>query len=224
MLSMNLDWLKKLWNFVDSLNSTLKTFIIVILCSIAVVQYVEYNNKQVLQDHEASLQDDNIKKEIQAMEIASKINDYMLHIQNEADGNFNVILLSYHNSTHSLQGLSYIYLNCISEVPDDYTVPVIRQYWKDLEYSYYVDELQKIHNEGYIRIDNVDTFNSIFPKMCRQLRMCEAQAAIIYPLQGTYLPSGLVLILFKEPLVDNGTRHNDQIAPWIQKLSILLNR
>lgn len=223
---MSLDllaWLSKLWNLVDKMNSTLKNLIIIVLVGIAIVQYNEYTSEQVLQKQEQIKIEKNIESEQRTIRIASQISECMKNIQKEAIGNYDVLLLSYHNSTHSLQGMSYVFLNCIQERASDYTVPSLAQYWRELDYIYYVDELQRIHDQGYLRIGNVEDIKESLPRLYRQLKICEAQSATFYAIDGAQMPAGVLVILYKEPRDLQSGNQISEISPYIQKLAVLLN-
>lgn len=218
-----LDCVIKLWNFVDSINSTIKTLIIVLLVGFGVCMYNSYDNEKILQRQEQIKIEQNIAAEKRTIQIASQISDCMKHIQKEAVGSFDVLLLSYHNSTHSLQGLSYLFLNCIQERAVDHTIPNLSQYWRELDYIYYVDELKRIHDQGYLRIGNVEEIRESLPRLYRQLLVCQAKSATFYAVDGLDTPAGVVVILYKEPRDLSNPNNISNITPYIQKLAFLLN-
>lgn len=213
----------KLWNLVDKMNSTVKTLIIVLLVGIGCVQYNKYTSEQVLERQEQIRIERNIESEKRTMMLASQISECVKSIQREAIGNFDVLLLSYHNSTHSLQGMSYLFLNCIQERAIDHTVPNLSQYWRELDYIYYVDELKRIHDQGYLRIGNVDDIKESLPRLYRQLMICEAKSATFYAIEGPHIPAGIVVILYKDVRDVNDPGQINQITPYMQKLAFLLN-
>jgi hypothetical protein len=48
---MNLDWLKKIWDFVNGLNSQVKTIIIVVLLLGLGFGYMKYYNQAIIKDY-----------------------------------------------------------------------------------------------------------------------------------------------------------------------------
>lgn len=55
------------------------------------------------------------------------------------------------------------------ECPKGINDEQVKEYWSDLEYIYYQDELSKIHNQGYLRISNIEDIKTTFPKLYKKL-------------------------------------------------------
>ena len=63
---------------------------------------------------------------------------------------FDVLLLSYHNSKQSLSGFKFLYLSCLTEASKSIDTPLLKNQWTNLDYVYFVDELEKIHNQEIV--------------------------------------------------------------------------
>lgn len=220
---MNLDLIKRVWNFVHNLHPQLKSLIIVILC-IACYELMTVNrNYKLLEDYQDKIASEEYNAEQYTLTISPVVNAHIENILRNDEQAFNVLLLNYHNSKRSLQGLRYVYLNCISEKLKGFETQPAKPHWNELEYIYYEDELAKIHANGYLRIECVDSVRRVFPKLCRRLEASGAEAAAFYPIEGINSSIGMILILYKEQKKYELGYYNTKIAPYIQKLSTLLD-
>lgn len=214
---------KNLLNFIDQLNSQSKTIIIFILFAIILLFFMKKSNETILSDYLNKLEQIDKKADKYTIEIAPKMHECVTAIQKEDPDCYNVLLLNYHNSKKSLQGLRYLYLNCIVESPKGINDEQVKEYWSDLEYIYYQDELSKIHNQGYLRIEDIDSIKFQFPKLYKKLYISEAKSAALYPIEGIENPIGMIIVLYKQPKKYNLGFYNAHVSPQIQKLSTLLD-
>lgn len=220
---MSLNQLKNIWNLINNINPKLKTLLILLLTLIATQAYVNNWSTKLIEQYVEVQERSNQKFDNYTLRIAPYINEYVLNIQQADQDCFNVLLLNYHNSKKSLQGIRYVYLNCIIEKPkglDDYN---LKQYWSDLEYIYYDDELSRIHNQGYLQIENIDSVKTTFPKLYKKLVASDAKSAGFYVIQGTDSPIGIIAILYREPHKFKINFYKGVVNPWIQKLAIILD-
>lgn len=220
---MNLDLIKKIWNFAHNLPTQLKTLIIIVLCFVCYELATVNRNYKLLEDYQQKLASEEYSAEQYTLTVSPLINAHVENIMREDAEAFNVLLLNYHNSKRSLQGLRYVYLNCISEKLKGFETVPAKAHWNELEYIYYEDELAKIHNNGYLRIESLDSVRHIFPKLCRRLEASGAKAAAFYPIEGIDSSIGMILILYKNPKEYELGYYNTKLAPYIQKLSTLLD-
>lgn len=220
---MILDYIRKAWDFVNKLNSQVKTSIILVLVFLLSYSYITEQNHKVLTDYVNSIERQNSYDENYTLKMAHYLNEYIYNIQKSDKDCYNVLLLNYHNSQKSLQGFRYLYLNCITESPKGIEDESLKQYWNNLEYIYYEDELSRIRNNGYLRVENIDSIRTVFPKLYRNLVICEAKAAAFYPIEGVNSPIGMVIVLYKQPKTYSLGFYNSNISPWIQKLSAILD-
>lgn len=220
---MNLDWIKKIWDFINGLNSQLKTFIIVFFIVAVGILYVKQYNQEVIKDYVTVIEEQERAAEEYTLELAPFINECVLEIQKNDEDCQNVLLLNYHNSKKSLQGFRYLYLNCITEKPKGLESEPVKMYWHELEYIYYEDELSRIHDNGSLLVSNVDSIKHSFPKMYRKLISCNARSAAFYPLEGVRTPIGLVVVLYKDVNELHEDNYINDVSPQIQRLSTLLD-
>lgn len=220
---MTLDLLLKLWlKVVDIFKSNNKCLLVVIalICSTA---YITIKNENMIKDYITYSERRDYMTEQYSMETAPLINRCVKDIQ-ERDGQcYDVMLIGYHNSKRSIQGYSYLYITTITEKLNGLETPPIADVWKDLDYVYFEDELNIIHNQNYLRIDRVDSIKSVFPKIAHRLEMCGAQSAAFYPIQGIESPIGFILILYKDTKIYSLGYYNDIIAPNIQKIASIMD-
>ena len=210
---MNLDWLKKIWDFINGLNSQLKTAIIVVMLLGAAFAYMKYYNQEVIKDYVEVVEDQERAAEEYTLELAPFINECVLEIQKNDRDCQNVLLLNYHNSKKSLQGFRYLYLNCITEKPKGLDSEPVKVYWHELEYIYYEDEISRIHDNGSLLINNVDSIKNSFPKIYRKLISCSAKAAAFYPIEGVRTPIGMIIVLYKEPNNLHDSEYINDVSP-----------
>lgn len=84
--------------------------------------------------------------------MAPEINACIEGISKQDTSAVDVMLLGYHNSKKTLQGFSYVYLDYLTEKINSLQQRSLKNKWRDLEYIYYADELNKIHNLEFLRI------------------------------------------------------------------------
>ena len=215
--------LKKAWNFIDQLNSQTKTLIIFIIMLLFVMYFNQHSNKNIILDFIKQNEQIESKADQYTIKIAPKIQECITIIQKSDPECYDVLLLNYHNSKKSIQGIRYLYLNCICESPKGINDSPVKQYWNELEYIYYQDELSRIHNQGYLRIDDVNNIKSEFPKLYVQLISSQAKSAAFYPIEGIDNSIGIIIVLYKKPKKYNLGYYNSVIALQIQKLSTILD-
>lgn len=215
--------LKNFWKIIDQLNPQIKTWLILSLCVVFLIFYTKNMNESILETHLEILESREYNADKYTMQIAPKIHQCVQSIQKDDLDCFNVLLLSYHNSKKSLQGIRYLYLNCIIESPKGINDEQLKQYWTELEYIYYQDELSKIHNQGYLRIENIEDIKLKFPRLYKKLLVSDAKSAAFYPIEGVDSPIGMILVLYKNTKKYDLGYYNSYISPQIQRLSTLLD-
>lgn len=220
---MILDWIKKAWDFINGMNSQVKTLIILVLFGCITYNQLLEQNQKIIVDYIEKVEKQNEKDESYTLKMAHYINEYIYNIQKSDDDCYNVLLLNYHNSQKSLQGFRYLYLNCITESPKGLNDENLKLHWNNLEYVYYEGELTRIRNNGYLRVEDIDSIKTTLPKLYKKLLICDAKAAAFYPIEGINSPIGMVIVLYKHPKKYSLGFYNRNVAPWIQKLSTILD-
>lgn len=135
----------------------------------------------------------------------------------------NVILLNYHNTLTSSNGLSYRYLTALTEKKRGIDSKNCLKYWKELEFINYEEEFTKIISNHYLRMDSIDAYESRFPKITELLRMCNAESAAFYPIQGIEGSIGMIIVLYPKKKEYYLGYYNEVISRQIQALSSLLD-
>lgn len=220
---MHLDVIEKIIKYINKLPSCAKTCIIIVLCGLIFINYIQYQNRDILKQYNIFTQEKEQIAEDYTFETASAINRCVSDISKKDTLCYNVMLLNYHNTQKSLQGYRYLYLNCLTEKPKGIEYEPLRDYWSNLEYIYYEDELSKIHNCEYLVIKHIDDIRFTMPKIYKKLKISGAEAAVFYTIQGKRNPIGLVIILYDKPLVKDVSKSMIYIFTDIQKLALLLD-
>lgn len=219
---MILTYIKKFWELLNRISPTNRNFIIIILLG-----FVFYNQicvsikKYVVEEIKTDIAS-NKKAELYTKNTAIEINRQVKLIAERDQDAFNVLLLSYHNSTQSLQGYKYLYLSCIAEAPKQLDTPLLKPQWDKIDYIYYADELVKIHNQSYVYIEKLDDIKTTLPKLYRLIKASDAQSAVLYAIEGHETPIGMVVVLYDKQKTYT-SNYQKIIVPSIQKLAILLD-
>jgi len=136
----------------------------------------------------------------------------------------NVILLNYHNTLLSSHGLSYKYLTAICEQFKGVDSKPCSEYWKELDYMNYGEEIHKITINSYMLISDLDQSRDEFPKFTYLLERSGFKAATFYPLEGVNGTVGMIIVGYTDSTsVVDVDYVREVIAPNIQPLSTLLD-
>lgn len=218
---MKLDFIVNSFKYINNLPGCVKSCIITFLLGIIFINYIEKQNMNILKQYTQNTEIAEQQAEQYTINTASDINRYISDIAEKDRDAYDVILLSYHNTQKSLQGYRYLYLNCLTEKLIGIDSEPLKDYWSNLDYIYYEDELSKIHNLEFLLISNVDDMQVTMPKFYRKLRLSGAKSAAFYTIEGLNNPIGMVVILYKEPHANN--KNVEKILFDIQKLALLLD-
>ena len=219
---MILKYLKNVWEFINKINPESRSLIIVLL--FGYVLYTQIN--QSTQIHLKEQYEKTIKEEKEAEEYAKdkaiEINRHVRLIAQKDKDAFDVLLLSYHNSKQTLQGFRFLYLSCLTESPKSIESPLLKSQWTNMDYIYYVDELEKLHNQEIVHITNLSEMEGDLPKLYRLVKSSDANAVSFYVIEGKKSPIGILVILYKDPITCKMEKAKI-VMPSIQKLAILLD-
>ena len=123
---MILDFFKKCWELLNKINPETRSLIIILLFGwILYSQITSETAKQIEEKHRQEIVN-NKKAEQYSMNTAIEINEQVQLIADKDKNAFDVILLNYHNNTHSLQGYKYLYLSCLTEAPRTLDTPTLK--------------------------------------------------------------------------------------------------
>ena len=219
---MNLNWIKYLWGVLNKIKPETRNVVIIFLFGwILYSQIVGETGNQIQEKFKQEIIN-NKKAEQYSKETAVELNQHVQSIAEIDQDAFDVLLLNYHNNTQSLQGYKYLYLSCLTEAPRSLDTPTLQKQWNKLDYIYYADELQKIHNQSFIQFDNVEKMELTLPKLYRLVKASDAKAISFFTIEGHDSQIGLVIILYKE-YKKYDYQYAKNILPCIQKLAILLD-
>lgn len=219
---MYLKTIEKIIKYINNLPSCTKTCIIVFLFTIILVNYIRVQNVDILKQYSTYTEQKEQNAEHYTFRTASEINNYVADICLKDTSCYNVLLLNYHNTQKSLQGYRYLYLNCLTEKPKGINNEPLRDYWSNLEYVYYEDELSKIHNQEYLFIKDIEDIKTTMPKIYKKLKMSGATSASFYTIEGIANPIGLIIILYDHSINYN-YKQGSFVLYSIQKLALLLD-
>ena len=217
-----LNWIKKVWEYINKLNPETRSLIIILLFGYVLYSQINQSTYEIIDEKS----EEKVSKEKQAeqytKDTAIEVNRHIRLISHKDSQAFDVLLLSYHNSKQSLQGYKFLYLSCIAESPKSFDEPLLGHEWANLDYIYYIDELEKIHNQEIVNISNVEHMRQSLPKLYRLVNSCDAKAVSFYVVEGKLSPIGIVVVLYKDANI-NIEEKAKIIMPSIQKLAILLD-
>ncbi len=220
---MKINLLKKVWKFLDQLGTQTKTIIIIGLLGWCLGNYIISENKNSLKYYTEQLESERQEAEQYTLKMAPEIDRCVQAILDKDIDASNVILISYHNSTKSLQGFSYQYLNCLTEKTRGIDAIITKPEWHELEYIYYIDELQKINSYSVVRIDDIETMRNNMPKFYLKLKTSECKSVAFYPITGSSSPIGMIIILYRNPKIYCTSYYPKVLGPEISKLSAILD-
>lgn len=219
---MNLQWIDYLWKLINRITPETRSLIIIILFGyILFFQITNETAKQIDEKHKQEIVNSK-KAEQYSMQTAIDINQQVQLIAEIDEDAFDVLLLNYHNNTQSLQGYKYLYLSCLTEAPKCLDVPTLKQQWNKLDYIYYADELAKIHNQGFVKFENIDQIGKSLPKLYRLVKSSEAKSVSFFTIEGHDSQIGLIILFYKNPKKYD-YKYAGKILPHIQKLALLLD-
>lgn len=219
---MILKWIKAVWEFINRISPETRSLIIVLLFGYVLYSQINQSTyKQLKEQTEKNIQAEKEAEEY-AKDKAIEINRHVRLIAHKDKDAFDVLLLSYHNSKQSLQGFKFLYLSCITESPKSIDTPLLKHQWTNLDYIYYVDELEKIHNQEILQIQDIEDMELDLPKFYRLVKQSEAKAVTFYVIEGKKSPIGIIVMLYKDS-INCQMEKAKIIMPSIQKLAILLD-
>lgn len=219
---MIIQYFKNLWETINKISPETRSLIILLL--FGYVMYTQINqstHNQLISQHEKNIK---LEKEAEeyAKEKAIEINRHVRLISYKDKDAYDVLLLSYHNSKQSLSGFKFLYLSCLTESPKSIDTPLLKSQWTNMDYIYYVDELEKLHNQEIVHISDLSEMENNLPKFYRLVKSSDAKAVSFYIIEGKEFPIGILVILYKDPIACKMEKAKI-VMPSIQKLAILLD-
>lgn len=217
---MNISIFKKIWEWINCISPETRNILIILLLGYIFYSQIDQSIKKMIVNHfEKSIIDDK-RAEQYTQKTAVEINRQIRLIAEEDQDVQNVLLLSYHNNTQSLQGYKYLYLSCLAEAPRSLDTPLLKSQWNNIDYIYYADELSKIHSQSFVQIPDMENMKYSLPKLYHLVKSSEAKSVSFFTIEGKESAIGMVVIFYKE---SEEHKINKAILPSIQKLAILLD-
>ena len=220
---MTLDKLGTVYNWINKINPNVKTIIIVVLTLLIIHYGYKQSVKSILIDYQNKEVTDKKSAEDYTRLVAPQINYEIESILNEDKDASNVVLLNYHNTLSSTNGLSYKFLTSLTEKRRGINTRSCLRVWKELEYINYNEEIEKINSMKYVCMENIDKYKQQFPNITELLRISEAKSAALYPIIGINGPIGMLVIIYPKEKEYSSDYYRVVIAPVIQPLVSLLD-
>ena len=217
-----LKWLKKFQEYLNKLHPETRSLIIILLFGYVLYSQINESTRRQIMERVKKETLDNKEAEKYSMQFSVELNRQIQLISERDQDAFNVILLNYHNNTQSLQGYKYLYLSCLTEAPKTLDTPLLKYQWNKIDYTYYADELSKIHRQSFVQINNIDNMVTTFPKLYRLVKASDAKAVSFFTIEGQDSAIGLIVIFYKEPKKYD-IKYPSIILPCIQKLAVILD-
>lgn len=210
--------LQNLWLTIDRIPTTLKTAII-FLTSITIFYLgTDYIASNTVSEVFFKVKENKKESEDYTKSIAPKINVEVNAILNSDTNISNVLLINYHNSTESINGLSYLYMTTLTEAYSDSS---IKKEWREVYYIDYASELDKIHKKTSTVINT--NYNNKFPLLSKRLKYCNSNYSVWFTLKGVTSEIGVLVIIYKnEPPLDI-TYYSKNILGSVNRLTMLLD-
>ena len=219
---MILDQIKRVWEFINKISPETRSLIILLLFGYVLYTQINQSTQTKLDKQYQKALIEEKEAEEYAKDKAIEINRHVRLIAQKDKDAFDVLLLSYHNSKQTLQGFKFLYLSCLTESPKSIESPLLKNQWTNMDYIYYVDELEKLHNQEIVHIANLSEMEDDLPKLYRLVKSSDANAVSFYVIEGKKTPIGILVMLYKDSIACKMEKAKI-VMPSIQKLAILLD-
>lgn len=220
---MSLSRLETIYSWINRIDSNTKTVIIIVLTMLCLgVGFKDYTHL-ILKDYTKVVQQEKELAEEYTKMITPFVNSNIEAILREDRDAYNVILLNYHNTLTSTHGLSYRFLTALTERRRGLETKTAIRYWKELEWMNYGDEIERINENGFLRMDSISKYEKTFPSLVDLLQRSSAKSAAFYPIMGIDNPVGMVILIYHEEKKYYLGYYNSVISEYIQPLATLLD-
>lgn len=220
---MLLSRLEAIYGWINNLGPNVKTIIIIVLSIIVLETGFRGRMKLILQDYTEQVQQEKYLAEEYTKIISPSINEYIERILVQDKEVSNVILMNYHNSLVSTHGLSYRYLTALTEKKRGLNTRSCLRIWKELEYTNYGDEIEKINESKSLRMDSIQQYSTSLPNLTELLQRSEAKSAAFYTLSGVNGPVGMLIVIYPVRKEYYLGYYQSIIAPSLQPLTTWLD-
>lgn len=209
-------FLYSIFSKINSLPSSVKTLIILILVPSVVAYYCDRYRYETQTQRQ-------LNKELYTIEKSNEINDCLTLIEHSDTCISRVLLCTYHNNQKSLQDLEYIYFDYTTQSSGKINAQNYSGLFKSREYMYFADELKTIQSEGGY-IGTKKQIKLDFPRLYTEIfQYIKFKQVGIYPMQGEYLPLGLVIVFYDSYNKKHYVNYMKGISVPLQRLSSILD-
>lgn len=221
---MSLEFLNAIYNWLKKQSPDVVRLVCIALLLWIFGNYTATGVKRVLNNSRNTERQDKCKREQYTVDITPEVNKYIQNVLNFDANATNVILLNYHNTLLSTNGLSYKYLTAVCEkFQGEDSRPCMKE-WKELDYLNYGEEIEKINASKYIMLKDSDKFMRSFPKFVWVMHNSGIKAACFYPIIGMHEPVGMLIIGYREEVTEIDLDYIRRlIYPTIQPIASLLD-
>lgn len=213
-----------LFNWIDGFSPQTKTIIIILGILLFVVLFVGQNTKAYIKERFKMEQTEKEKQEMYLEKAAPQINNFVQDIIEKDTLISNVLLLNYHNTLISSNGLAYKHLTAITEKFRGLDNNPCIDDWPELPYINYIQEIEKVDQTTYTIWESNDENRINFPNFTYRLKKSDAEYAILCPIKGVDENVGMLIVIYKNKIPTINTDYYYKIiAPSISRLAILLD-
>lgn len=221
---MNLEFLNAIYSWLKKQSPEVVRLVCIALLLWIFGNYTATGVKRVLNNSKNTERQDKYEREQYTVDITPEVNEYIQNVLNFDANATNVILLNYHNTLLSTNGLSYKYLTAVCEkFQGEDSRPCMKE-WKELDYLNYGEEIQKINASKYIMLEDDDKCMRQFPKFVWVMHNSGIKVACFYPIIGVHEPVGMLIIGYHDKVTDVDLEYIRRlIYPTVQPLASLLD-
>ena len=221
---MNLEILNAAYSWLKKQSPDVVRLVCIALLLWIFGNYTATGVKRVLNNSRNTERQDKYKREQYTVDITLDVNKYIQNVLNFDTNASNVILLNYHNTLLSTNGLSYKYLTAVCEKFQGEEARPCMKEWKELDYLNYGEEIQKINASKYIMLEDNDKYMRSFPKFVWVMHNSGIKVACFYPIIGMHEPVGMLIIGYRDKVTEVDLEYIRRlIYPTIQPLASLLD-
>lgn len=220
---MSLSRLEAIYGWINRIGPNTKTVIIIVLTIVCIEINFRDRTKLILKDYSELVQEDKQLAEEYTKIITPTVNGYIEDILSKDRDASNVLLLNYHNTLTSTHGLSYCYITTLTEKKRGLETKSCARIWKELEYIKYGDEIERINDNEYLRMESIHEYATTFPNLYEILQYSNTKSAAFYPIVGDRGAIGMIVVLYPQPKQFYLGYYNQVISFPIQKLAALLD-
>ena len=194
---MKLEFLKVIYGWLKKQSPEVVRLVCIILILWVFGHYTASGVRSVISSSKTIEKQDKQDREQYVVDITPHVNRLVQNILNIDPNADNVVLLNYHNTLLSSNGLSYKYLTAICEqFQGRDSKPCIHE-WKELDYLNYGEEIQKINAQKYMILEDDDAGLRDFPKFVWVMHNSGIKTACFYPIIGVKGPVGMLVIGYR---------------------------